>query len=122
MWKLIGLLGSAIRPFSRSLFEKEPVLSAAESSRLRELFVGHRLYQFEISSYSFKTRRTLAAMGVKIPEVDVLVDDNAYRELVEQGGKDQVPCLRINHPNQPTEWMYESDAILAYVRKRISQK
>ncbi len=38
-------------------------------------------------------------------------NEKYHRELVERGGKEQVPCLMIDG-----EAMYESDAILAYFK------
>jgi hypothetical protein len=38
--------------------------------------------------------------------------------LLEQGGKIQVPCLRIEEDGQST-WLYESKAISAYLHERF---
>ena len=38
------------------------------------------------------------------------------KTLVDQGGKFQVPCLRIEHEQQVT-WLYESDEIIKYLRQ-----
>jgi len=40
-----------------------------------------------------------------------------YRtELIKQGGKPQVPCLRIDNKNGATNWLYESRDIIQYLR------
>ena len=37
-------------------------------------------------------------------------------DLLNGGGKTQVPCLRIDNPDGETQWMYESDDIINYLR------
>jgi hypothetical protein len=36
-------------------------------------------------------------------------------ELSQAGGKMQLPCLQIRHPDG-TEWLYESEDIISYLR------
>jgi glutathione S-transferase len=36
-------------------------------------------------------------------------------ELMQGGGKTQVPCLRIKDPQGNSQWMYESDDINRYL-------
>jgi glutathione S-transferase len=44
-------------------------------------------------------------------------NDEQYRqELLEQGGKVKVPCLRIEQDGQ-VKWLYESNDIIAYLNK-----
>ena len=45
--------------------------------------------------------------------------DEARHELIDGGGKSQVPCLRITENNE-TRWMYESDDIIDYLESRFS--
>ena len=40
-------------------------------------------------------------------------------ELVNNGGKHKVPCLKIEKINAKTIWLYESDAIIAFLSKEI---
>jgi glutathione S-transferase len=37
-------------------------------------------------------------------------------ELEELGGAVKVPCLRIEHEDGTTEWMYESSDIIAHLQ------
>jgi glutaredoxin len=44
-----------------------------------------------------------------------------YRtELIKQGGKPQVPCLRIELAEGKTTWLYESRDIIDYLRSSTS--
>ena len=38
-------------------------------------------------------------------------------ELVNNGGKHKVPCLKIEKINAKTMWLYESDAIIQFLAK-----
>lgn len=38
-------------------------------------------------------------------------------ELINGGGKSQVPCLCIKSAGQQDQWMYESNDILAYIKQ-----
>lgn len=37
-------------------------------------------------------------------------------ELISQGGSPQVPCLRIDRPNEESAWLYESADIIHFLR------
>lgn len=75
---------------------------------------GHTLYHFQLSPFSYRVRSAIRRLGLSIPMRDVLLDHEAFRELVKQGGKDQVPCLRIDEAGG-TRWLYESKDIVAYL-------
>jgi len=42
-------------------------------------------------------------------------DSSNHAELVQGGGKGQVPCLKIETADKKIEWLYESDDILAFL-------
>ncbi len=46
------------------------------------------------------------------------IADHAHRaELIEGGGKGQVPCLLVCSPDQSQLWVYESDDIIKYMEQ-----
>jgi hypothetical protein len=46
----------------------------------------------------------------------------AYRaELISEGGKSQVPCLRIERDNGKVDWLYESNDIIRWVNAYAKQ-
>jgi len=51
-------------------------------------------------------------------EIELRSTSNAQfaKELVNGGGKTQVPCLRIENADGNIEWMYESDDIIGYLK------
>ena len=42
-------------------------------------------------------------------------------ELVNEGGKFQAPCLRIEDPDHGVQWLYESNDIIRYLEQRFSK-
>ncbi|CAH0216608.1 hypothetical protein SRABI70_02127 [Pseudomonas sp. Bi70] len=77
------------------------------------------LYQFKACPFCVKIRRKLHTLNVPVTLRDAKNDATARRELESQGGKIQVPCLRIEENGQST-WLYESKAIAAYLDQRFA--
>ncbi|WP_339516780.1 glutaredoxin family protein [Pseudomonas sp. RL_15y_Pfl2_60] len=77
------------------------------------------LYQFRACPFCVKTRRTLHKLNVPMQLRDAKNDAQARSDLLEQGGKIQVPCLRIEENGQST-WLYESKAIASYLQDRFA--
>lgn len=46
---------------------------------------------------------------------NTLTDIRAYRDLVQGGGRQTVPCLRIEREGGNVEWMYESADIIRFI-------
>ena len=77
------------------------------------------LYQFRACPFCVKTRRALHKLNVPMTLRDAKNDPKARLELEQQGGKIQVPCLRIEENGQTT-WLYESKAIASYLQQRFA--
>jgi len=61
-------------------------------------------------------RRAIKRESLKIETRDAKSNEQYRQELLEQGGKVKVPCLRIEQNGQVT-WLYESNDIIAYINK-----
>lgn len=44
-------------------------------------------------------------------------DGTNKADLIQGGGKGQVPCLRIENEDKQVTWLYESNDILAYFQQ-----
>ncbi|SDI39334.1 Glutaredoxin [Pseudomonas flavescens] len=77
------------------------------------------LYQFNACPFCVKIRRKLHALNVPVALRDAKNDASSRSELESQGGKVQVPCLRIEENGRST-WLYESRAIAAYLDQRFA--
>lgn len=76
------------------------------------------LYMFDTCPYCVKVLREIDAQKRgDIVIKNIYKSDEDYNTLLSVGGKDQVPCLFID--GKP---MYESDDIIAWLRKNPESK
>ena len=78
------------------------------------------LYQFKQCPFCVKTRRTVRRLALQIEKRDARNDPKWNQELINDGGKYQVPCLKITTDDGAVEWMYESSHINEYLNERFS--
>jgi glutathione S-transferase len=60
-------------------------------------------------------RRAMKRGGLNIELRNINKNDDHQQELINQGGKRKVPCLKITDSDQKVTWMYESDDIVNYL-------
>lgn len=111
---LIALIDFITRPrkLKRPVSEQEKI-----EGELGEL----TLYQFFACPFCIKIRRTLHKLNLPITKRSVSKGSPYRLELEQEGGKIQVPCLRIEQNGQ-VEWMYESSQIIAYLNERFANQ
>ena len=78
------------------------------------------LYHFQMCPFCVKTRRQIHRLGLKIENRDARYDEKWNQELINEGGKYQVPCLKISKPDGSVQWMYESTDINQYLEDTFS--
>ena len=76
------------------------------------------LYQFRACPFCIRTRRTLHRLNLPVTLRDASNNQQDRQTLLEQGGKIQVPCLRIDEQGSTT-WLYDSAVIEAYLNERF---
>jgi glutaredoxin len=75
------------------------------------------LYQLPACPFCVKVRRSMKRNGLNI-ELRNINKKNDYRdELIREGGKRTVPCLKIAGADGQFEWLYESKEIINYLQK-----
>ena len=77
------------------------------------------LYQFKACPFCVKVRRAMHGLNIDIALRDAKNDPAFRQELLEQGGRIKVPCLRIEEEGK-VRWLYESDAIIHYLKERFA--
>ena len=80
------------------------------------------LYHYQSCPYCGITREALKHLDLEVEQRDILREPKFRQELIEGGGKTQVPCLRIEHDNGTIKWLYESSDIIRYLRNSAVQK
>lgn len=78
------------------------------------------LYHFQSCPFCAWTRQELSPLGLDIELRDIRKNDAFRKELIRGGGKQQVPCLRIEQDGQ-VRWLYESSDIVRYAKKLSEQ-
>ena len=74
-----------------------------------------KLYEFYACPFCIKTRRAIKRLNLNLETRNAKQGD--YREELElNGGKVQVPCLRIDNAGE-ISWLYESNDIINYLEK-----
>lgn len=73
------------------------------------------LYQKMTCPYCLRVLWAMKKLGLHI-ELRSTFDAHHRADLIAGGGRSMVPCLRIDHPDGRTQWMYESADIIDYLK------
>lgn len=79
------------------------------------------LYHFRGCPFCIKVRKEIRRLNLPIEMRDAQQVQKHRAELLEGGGRVKVPCLRIQHEHDETQWMYESDEINRYLHERFAK-
>ena len=77
------------------------------------------IYQFEACPFCVKVRRFIMKNSLKINLKDAKNNKTFKSELVNEGGKHKVPCLKIAKTSSDTIWLYESTEIIKFLKKEF---
>ena len=77
------------------------------------------LYHFPTCPFCLKSRRVIRRLSLNIKLRDARNNPSDRAELIAGGGKPQVPCLRMTDAKGHHTWLYESDAINAYLNREF---
>jgi glutaredoxin len=77
------------------------------------------LYQFSTCPFCIKVRQEMRALSLPIERRDAQHNPSHREELVQGGGAYKVPCLKVTESNGQARWIYESGAIIGYLRARF---
>ncbi len=114
------LLGRLILFFDHLTRPGRPAHSPERQAELDRQTANLALYQYAACPFCVKTRRAIRRLGLNIELRDAKNNPGFRRELEQQGGKQQVPCLRIENQDGSVTWMYESNDIITWLRQRFS--
>jgi glutaredoxin len=94
---------------------RTPDAQAAVDAHTRKL----ALYHFPTCPFCLKVRRAMRRLSLDIELRDARHAGPHRDALVAGGGKPQVPCLTITGEDGSVTWLYESDAIIAYLEREF---
>jgi len=78
------------------------------------------LYHMGHCPYCKQVRKVIDQLKITVSYKDLDVLDKLRKELINGGGKQQVPCLLICEKGKSDQWMYESQAIIAFLKGAFS--
>lgn len=73
-----------------------------------------RLFITPVCPFCIRVLNFMKANDYKVDIVDCLKEKEAFDELIEKGGKKQVPCLNIDDT-----YMYESAKIMDWMSENL---
>ena len=114
-------LGQLILLVDRLTTPRAPDRDDQAQARLDAATRDLALYQFKACPFCVKTRRAARRLGLTIETRDARGDPRWRQELVEQGGRLQVPCLFIPTSAGGGQWLYESRDIIAYLEEMTAR-
>jgi glutaredoxin len=77
------------------------------------------LYEFRTCPFCIKVRQEMRRLSLAIERRDAQHPGPHRDALVAGGGRAMVPCLKIVEADGAIRWLYESGAIIAYLRTRF---
>ncbi len=107
--------------FADWITRPKPIQRSAEAQKeIDEQTKSLALYQFNQCPFCVKTRRQIRRLNLDIEKRDARNDPKWNQELISEGGKYQVPCLKMVKDDGSVEWLYESSNINEYLETMFS--
>jgi len=120
--KLIRFIVGRIILLLDSLTKPSPVIRSREDQdSVDAAVIGLSLYQFKACPFCVKVRRHMRRRSIKIELKDAKIDLLIKEELIREGGKHKVPCLRVAEGNKEVQWLYSSDEICRFLDAKLDQ-
>ncbi|WP_299494230.1 glutathione S-transferase N-terminal domain-containing protein [uncultured Shewanella sp.] len=116
MFIIRWLLGRIILLLNFIFTPKKRQRSAEEQQKVNAITQHFTLFEYKACPFCVKVRRAARRQALNITTLDAKQPEHK-QTLLNEGGKVQVPCLRIEENNE-VRWMYESSAIIDYLNKR----
>ena len=95
---------------------RDPALQTTVNLQCQNL----TLYQFSTCPFCIKVRQEMRRLSLPIEQRDAQHDAANRAELQQGSGATKVPCLRITDASGQSQWLTDSNAIVAYLRGRFA--
>ena len=94
---------------------REPAAQATVNLQCASLV----LYQYNTCPFCIKVRQEMRRLSLPIERRDVQKNPVHRQALLQGGGAAKVPCLKITDAAGQSQWLYDSAAIIDYLRARF---
>ena len=78
------------------------------------------LYQYKTCPFCIKVRQEISRLSLDIKRIDAQADGTDRQALLKGGGQAKVPCLKITDDTGNSQWLYDSEKIVAFLRGRFA--
>lgn len=78
------------------------------------------LYQYKTCPFCIKVRQEMSRLSLNIERLDAQPEGQHRQALLQGGGQAKVPCLKITDADGRSQWLYDSEKIVAYLRGRFA--
>lgn len=75
------------------------------------------LYHMGHCPYCKTVKKVINQLKIKMDYKDLDLHNKLRKELINGGGKQQVPCLLISEKGKSDIWLYESQAIIQFLKE-----
>ncbi len=113
------ILGRIILVLDVLTSPKPIVRDAAAQQAIDETTASMSLSQFRSCPFCVKVRRELKRHALNIETRDAKDNAEVKAELVREGGRHKVPCLRTESTDGSVTWLYESNDIIAHLKHQF---
>ena len=104
-----------------ALTSPKPMVRALSAQKaIDDATASMAMYQFKTCPFCVKVRREFKRHSLNIELRDAKNDLDIKTELVQEGGRHKVPCLRIDNADGTVHWLYESNDIIAHLKKEFN--
>lgn len=93
---------------------------AEQQQQLDQITANMSLYQFRTCPFCMKVRREIKRQSLNIELRDAQHDQQHRQQLLNEGGKIKVPCLRVVNKDGHDTWLYESNDVINYLRQLVA--
>ena len=101
------------------IFSPKPIIrDNVLQTKINNITSAYKLYQYNACPFCVKVRRFFKRESLNIYLVDAK-QESYKQELIQNGGKQKVPCLKVELKNKPVRWIYESKDIIEFISKEI---
>lgn len=115
------VLGPVMLLKERLTQPKGVVRDAAAQTTVNMQCKNLALYQFQTCPFCIKVRQEMRRLSLPIEHRDAQKDTAHRTALLHGGGAIKVPCLKISDGSGQSQWLYDSAAIIAYLRARFDK-
>ena len=78
------------------------------------------LYQYQTCPFCIRVRQEISRLSLNIQRIDAQHEGSDRQALLQGSGQTKVPCLEITDDSGSSQWLYDSEKIVAYLRGRFA--